>query len=375
MSRDARPTVVLAGDTLAVGGTEAQLAELAIRLRQRGWDTDVTCLRATGPLRAKLDAAEIRAWTCGRGSGGISGWAATVLALARAIRRRRAALVHAFDFYSNMVAVPAARMARVPVIASQRDLGNLRSRSRQRMHEAVLARATRVLVNSPAVAATLRHAVPSSKLVVVPNGVDLDRFARPSADRGTAERVRFGTLANLRPEKGVADVVTAMGMVRERYDNVRLAVHGSGPLHDEIERLVARLGLADIVELRGAAARPEVVLRELDVFVLASVSEACPNAVLEAMATGLPVVATRVGGIPFLVEDEVEGLLVPPRDPAGLAKALVRLVESPDRRATLGANARRRAEADFGIDVQVSRVERLWETTLAETAARAGVAA
>jgi glycosyltransferase involved in cell wall biosynthesis len=107
----------------------------------------------------------------------------------------------------------------------------------------------------------------------------------------------------------------------------------------------------------GATLQPESVLKGCDVFVLPSLSEASSNVVLEAMATGLPVVATRVGGLPGLVEDQRTGLLVPPDDAPALAQAIVRLLETPDLAATMGARGRARALAEFGLDRMAERVD------------------
>jgi len=132
---------------------------------------------------------------------------------------------------------------------------------------------------------------------------------------------------------------------------------------------VRELGLEQVVELRGATAQPEAALRELDIFVLPSVSEACPNALLETMAMGLPVVATRVGGIPALVEDGRTGLLVPPGDPPALARAIAGLIEDPVRAAAMAARAREHVRNDFGLDRMLARLQVLYDRALAADAA------
>ena len=368
---EARPRVLLIGDSLALGGTEGQFVETACGLKNAGWDVHVACLRAEGPLRAMLDAVGLAPRSCGPGSFRSPRALLAVLRLARYLTRHRIRLVHAFDFYSNLLGVPAARLARVPVIiASQRDLGDLRPPLQHRLHRAILRLADLVVVNTPVIAERLTRdgTVASDRLVVIQNGVDLERF---SADAPARRRPSptIGTLANLRPEKGLSDLVQAVALVRARHPRHRTLIWGEGPLRGELERQIHELRLGDTVELRGTTTQPELALRELDIFVLPSVSEACSNALLQAMATGRAVVATRVGGNTALVADGMTGLLVPPRDSAALAAAIGRLIDEPELAATLAARARRRVRSEFGVDQMLARVQSLYERTLAGVAA------
>jgi len=365
---DSRRAILLMGDSLDRGGTEGQFVEIATRLDRSRWNVHVSCLRAEGPLRARLEQAGVRAWSCGRGSLKSPSVLAAIWELARSLRRSRIRLVHSFDFYSNILGVLAARLARVPaVIASQRDLGDLRRWPDRRVHSIMLRLADRVLVNSQAVADRLTaHRALARRIVLVPNGVDFVRFSPPAGPTGRRSGgVTVGTLANLRAEKGLADFVEAAALVRERCPDVRFAVWGEGPQRPHLERLVAELGVGGAVELRGSTAEPEVELRKLDIFVLPSLSEACSNGLLEAMATGLPVVTTNVGGNASLVEDEVTGLLVPPGDSRSIAEAIVRLIQRPAFAAELAARGRDRLQATFGMDRMVARVEALYDGTLA----------
>jgi glycosyltransferase involved in cell wall biosynthesis len=369
--------VLMLGDTLNIGGTEGQFVEIACRLTRQRWDPRVSCLRAVGPLRARLEAAGVSPWSSGRGSLRSLRGLAAIAGLARYLRRERVALVHTFDFYSNVLGVLAARLARTPrVIASQRDLGNLRPPVQRRIQRGLLRLADRVLVNSEAVAerVRIRAGVPASRVSVVPNGVDVARFTPASHPEGrsAASPVTVGTLSNLRAEKGLDDLIRAAGLVRERAPDVRFAIWGEGPLRPQLDRLIQELGLGGAVRLAGPTSEPDRALRELELFVLTSRSEACSNAVLEAMATGLPVVATRVGGNPELVRDENTGLLTPPGDPAALAKALLRLLEDGARAREMGRRARARVCAEFGLDRLVQRIEDLYERTLADGLAERG---
>ena len=364
----ARPSVLLLGDTLNLGGTEGQFVEVACGLSRSQWEVHVSCLRAEGPLRQKLEAAGINAWSCGRGSLKPARLLPAVAGLARYLRAHQIRLVHSFDFYSNILGILGGRLARKPVvIASQRDLGDLRPTLDQRVHRLMLRFADLILVNSDAVADQVRYrgGALKERIVVIPNGVDTSRFSPASAATSRLSgRVTIGTLANLRWEKGIEDLVRAAALVHERCPEARFLIWGDGPLRSELEGLVQTCGLRGVVEFRGRTTRPEAALRELDIFVLTSLSEACSNVLLEAMATGLAVVSTRAGGNPELVEEEITGLLVPPGDSPALAKALIRLIEEPALAVELGSRALHRIRAEFGIARMLAGVQALYDHAL-----------
>jgi len=366
------PRLVLLGDSLKLGGTESQFAEIACGLNRSRWEIDVGCLRAEGPLRARLEATGIHAWSCGPPSLKSPHAALAVLRLARHLRARRIQLIHSFDFYSNVLGVLAARLARLPVIAaSQRDLGDLRPPLQSRIHRSILRLAHYVLVNSKAVADRLAHdrVVPADRIVVIPNGVDVTRFSpRAGLDRRAADFTRVGTLANLRPEKGLADIIHAASIAREYHPNVHFIIWGDGPLRQELQRLIQAHDLSRWVELRGATTDPPAALRELDIFVLASHSEACPNVLLEAMAARLPAIATSVGGNPAIVQDQETGLLVPPGDPAGLAKAILRLIEDPQLAAELAARGLDKVRREFTVGRMLDRFQAFYDYALSRNA-------
>lgn len=363
-----RPRILLIGDSLNVGGTEGQFVEVACGLDRSRWDVHLTCNRAVGPLRARIEAAGMRVWSCGPGSFKSPRFALALGGLARYLRTHRIRLVHSFDFYSNILGVIAARLAQVPmVIASQRELGDLRPPLPRRVNAIALRLANYVLINSPAVAewVSRQRAIAPSRIVLIPNGVDLTRFStKPRSAEAASEPVTIGTLANLRPEKGLAEFIRASALVGERWPQARFLIWGDGPLRRELQDLVSQLGLGTAVHFQGATVEPEVALHQLDIFVLPSLSEACSNVLLEAMATGLPVVTTSVGGNPALVEEGTTGLLVPPGDAAALAKAIIRLLEDPALAWRLGVNARNVVRSNYGLERMLSRVQALYERAL-----------
>jgi glycosyltransferase involved in cell wall biosynthesis len=219
---------------------------------------------------------------------------------------------------------------------------------------------------SEAVLASLPGAIQRRTGVMI-QGIDVDAIR---AQRVHRDAVRtelgidpgtplVGTIANLRPQKAYPDLLAAAAQVFEQLPEARFVAAGQGPLEADIRALHARMGLGDRFQLLGH--RPDAVriMAACDVFVLASHWEGLGIAVMEALALGLPVVATEVGGIHEVVEHGREGLLVPPKQPATLARALVEVLTDPDRRQQMAVAAAKRGE-ELSIDATVRRTEALY---------------
>jgi glycosyltransferase involved in cell wall biosynthesis len=168
------------------------------------------------------------------------------------------------------------------------------------------------------------------------------------------------TVANLRPEKGHDTLIDAVPRVLAAHPDAEFIVAGDGPLAPALAARARSRGVAHRVSFLGRSDDVSALLAASDIFVLPSRSEALPNAVIEAMAAGLPIVASRVGGIPELITPGVNGHLVPPGDPPALAEAIVELMDRPSFAHALGWAARARAEREFSFDRMVNRVSSLY---------------
>lgn len=265
---------------------------------------------------------------------------------------RRAAgqvhLIHANWSVVGAVAVAAVR-GRVPVVTTLRGSDVTRAEGsaldRWWLLRAVAGSAA-VTTVSPGLLERVRHLLPQleTPLVAVPNGVDQACFA--AAGRRPAERagpLRLLGVGNLVDQKDVGTVLRALARLPADVD-WRLRWLGGGPLRPDLERLAAELGIGERVALVGPVAPPEVPdhLSEADVFVFSSRGEGRPNALLEALAAGLPAVVPRVPGVVGLVEDDREALFYPAGDPAGLAERLEVLCRRAELRLRLGESGRRR---------------------------------
>jgi glycosyltransferase involved in cell wall biosynthesis len=210
----------------------------------------------------------------------------------------------------------------------------------------------------------------------VPQGIDVDEVQAQRAHRADvraelgleSDALVVGTVANLRPAKAYPHLLTAAVEVVERLPDVRFVTVGHGPLKDEVDALHARLGLGDRLLLLGHRPDAVRVMAACDVFVLASLHEGLPVALMEALALGIPVVATKVGGIPELIEHGREGLLVTPGRPQELASALVTLLTDPGCRQRMADAAGRRG-AGLSIDTAVRRTEAVYRQLATAAAA------
>jgi L-malate glycosyltransferase len=345
------------------GGTERQMVELARRLDPSRFTVHMACLRREGAWLSR--AAERAASIAEFSIGGL----ATPGALAAARRFARWCRLHGIlvlqtcDLYANILGLLAGAWARVPVrIGSRREINPDKSAGQIRLQRLAYAAAHAVVANSAAAADALgKEGVPTERIEVIRNGLDVSAFT-PQPRRGAA--CTIVTLANLRSEKRHELLFAAMRIVAVRHPGARLRVVGDGPRRRELEQLVADWGLAGRIEFLGHQTDVASALAAADIFALASRSEASPNALIEAMAAGLPAVATAAGGVPEILADGETGLLVPVDDASALARALLRLMDEPSLADRMGEAARRRAVDRYSFDRMTQAFERLYLSRL-----------
>lgn len=213
--------------------------------------------------------------------------------------------------------------------------------------------------------------VPREHIAAVPTGIDLGRYTR-TPDGGTLrselglppETILVGTVAILRIKKGHADLLEAARTILGSYPDTHFIIAGDGPQQDNLRRRIGELGLASRVHMLGLRRDVMNVLQSLDLFVLPTHQEALGTAFIEAAAMGLPAIGTAVDGVPEVVADGRTGILVPPKQPAALAQAILSLLADPERRHALGGQARARVEREFSRAAMAAGMEAVYQGLL-----------
>src|SRR5271157_1156509 len=340
---------------LDVGGQEKLLVEFARHSDRVRFDLRFVSLGSRGRLAADIEALGWPVTDLGAPSGLRPG---LIVKLALLFRRWRPAVVHTHDHRSLFYAVPAVRLTRVPRVVHTCHGRDVRATPRQ----VATARQLSWLVDwyvcvSQEVKAQCREqGITGPRVCTILNGIDIDRFPY----NGPCPHGPVVTVARLSPEKDVANLVRATAIAAREGDDLRVEVAGGGSCLEDLKGLAAELGVAERVNFLGEVRDVPALLGRARMFVLPSLSEGIPLTVLEAMAHGLPVVATRVGGLSEVVIERETGLLVPASDPPALAAAILSLWRDPERAQAMGIAGRKRSEDRFGVRQMVANYETLY---------------
>jgi glycosyltransferase involved in cell wall biosynthesis len=308
---------------------------------------------------------------------------AAVRELAAWLRRNEIDLVHAHMFRAEVVGTRAALAAGTPVIMATVHSSRVRSPEDVAALAALTPAMDRLIVPSESIwAKVAAEGRGGAGYTVIPNGVDLSRFSTPAPRCGFRSEYSvpddaplFGVVARLEAEKGHAVLLEAWESVARAVPGAWLAIVGEGSEEASLRARVDAMPAAVARRVIFAGRREDVsaLTAQLSVAVLPSLREAQGISLLEAMARRVPVVASRVGGIPEVVTDGVDGLLVSPSSPSELADALVRLACSPELRARLGEAGYDTVRARFSIDAQVRRIQAVYDEELQRSGVLAAI--
>lgn len=351
-----------------VGGAETFVREAAPLLRARGWDLRLVALSGGGVLLAELQAAGVPVVALGAHH---KADLRALLRLGRLWRSDRPCIVHTHLYHAGLAGRLVARLLGIAlVVVHQQGPEWSRARLRSLLDRRTAAWVTRYAVSCQAVAAVLqsRERIPPSQIEVIYAGVRLPDG--PPGGRPPEWPVPSGVPAlacvgRFAPEKGQTVLLDALARLDAAGVNAHTIFLGDGPLRSELARRAGELGLDEKVTFAGLRRDVRLWLPHCDLFVLPSDWEGISLALLEAMAAGLPAVATAAGGTPEAVAHGRTGLLVPPRDPDALAAALARLLADAALRQEMGRAARARAAQRFALEQVVLDIDRLYERLLA----------
>jgi glycosyltransferase involved in cell wall biosynthesis len=340
---------------LEMGGMEKLLVDFARHADRRHFELRFISLGSRGCLAEEIEACGWPVETVGMPSGlRLS----LVLRLARILRRWRADVVHTHNNRPLFHGAPAARLAGVPwVIHTRHGQGYGASRREVRAFRVASVLTSWIAcVSEDSARLTVEDGVAPGRVCAIRNGTDLSRFAYTGPQPGGP----VVAVARLSPEKDIESLVRAAVIAVREDESFRLEIAGAGSCRTDLERIAAENSLGDHVRFLGEIRDVPALLARASLLVLPSLTEGISLTLLEAMGRGLPVVATRVGGNVEVVVDGETGLLVEPKDPPGLAQAMLRLRRSAEESSRMGRAGRHRAQLEFDVRTMVARYESLY---------------
>lgn len=347
--------------SLRTGGMEKLLVEFARHANRGRYSLHFFCLDSLGPLADDIVKQGWDVSSLDKREGFRPG---AVVRLALALKRRNINVVHTHNSGAMIYGALASRLAGVKAVVHTRHGQRFGAGKRQTRVFALTARLVDrfVGVSQDGASLSVKEGVPSSCVRTIWNGIDLSQFPYQGATAGGPAVI----VARIVPEKEIATLIRATALVRQRHPSFRLQIVGDGPSLPEVKGLVAELGLADSIELLGERRDIPSILSSASMFVLPSRTEGISLTLLEAMASGLPVVATRVGGNPEVVKHNRTGLLTKAGDVRQMADAISLMIETPSAASRMGECGRRRVERHFNVQRMVRNYEAMYREVLHE---------
>jgi glycosyltransferase involved in cell wall biosynthesis len=369
--------LLLVVDSLEMGGAERQVVDLAVALRRKGYEVVVACSVAGG-LSSALEEADVPVRPLLRRLAKRSLSPAYAWRLRRLLRSERFDLVHAHIYASAAAAAIATLGTRLPLVITEHTEASWQTWRARWVSRGVYRRVERIIAVSSPIRRRLieRDGVRPDLITIVPNAVmsaaETPSNQAPPLPAELRDRPLVGVVSRLQPEKGVANFLEAAARVAPSFPGTHFVVAGDGPLRQELAALAEDLDLGSRVHFLGFRSDASALMQSLDVVVVPSLTEGSPLVTLEAMAAGVPLVASAAGGIPDQVRHGKEGLLAPPGDTEAIADALIDLLRDPAYARSLGEAGRQRATSEFSHKTMVQQIENVYREVLGLSAAQSG---
>lgn len=363
--------------SLDFGGTQKMLFETLKRINREKYQFIVVSLKGRGVYTQEIEELGIKVVNLGV-NGGVSKFRLFLslpivfFKLLKILIKEKPQIVHSYLFQANILGRIAAKIVRVPaIICSLRVMD-------PRKYQIWLERITKNFVtlfiaNSEILRqfSIFNAGINPEKIITIYNGIDSNRYSylNPQSKReelGIKENdYLIGTIGRLDEQKGIEYLFKALKIIKEQIQNFKCLVVGNGRLRSKLEQLKVKLGIKENVILTGARTDANDLMAMFNLFVLPSLWEGLPNVLLEAMACEKPIIATNVGGVPELIENEKSGILVEPKDPNSLAKAIIELIKNKEKSKIVSQQARKRVEK-FSLDKMVKEIEKIYDQQLGD---------
>ncbi len=353
---------------LAIGGGELKLLELARSLDKKKFNITVCSVGQGGPLKGDFEKLGIKVFVIQK----LHKYDFTqIFKIVKIMRQERIDIVQTTLLYADIIGAYAAALARVPVVISWEVVSGFYGLKHILAYRLALKKIDRIVTVSNAIREIMiqERKVNPEKIQTIHYGIDTGKF-RPDKKRqlqlkrelGIKDHdIVLGSVARLAIEKGHVYIVEAAEKIVEAHPRVKFVFVGDGPLYSDLVAKIRSKNLQDHFLFLGFRKDIPDLLGIFDVFILASLFEGFSNAVLEAMASSKPVIATAMWGTLESVVDNVTGYLVRPQDPAAIAEKVISLLDNPAQIRQMGEEGRKRVDRYFSLDVQLSQFEKLYD--------------
>jgi glycosyltransferase involved in cell wall biosynthesis len=365
----------------AIGGAERKLLDLVRSLDRNKYRIVICSVGQGGPLQKEFEKLGLKVVVLPKK---FAFDFSLIFKVARLMRKERIEIVQTTLLYADLIGALAAKLAGVPIVISWETVSHgtndsLRTKSRHKLgYRFAMKFVDRIVAVSDETRMSIidKRKVFPEKVMTIHYGVDLNKYKQSN---GFVDRKKLGipedapivgVVARLEEIKGHHYFIRAASEIINKFPKVNCVLVGDGSLRESLEKEVKKLGLESNFHFLGFRNDIQNLLNVFDIFVLPSISEGLPNVILEAMACKKPVVATSVGGIPEAVVHGITGFLVPVKNPASMAQAVVRLLENKKFLIEMGQKGRQRVEEEYSLDKEISEFENLYDTTFKQKIAK-----
>lgn len=355
--------------TYGFGGLENMVTNLVNHLDPEHFEPSIISFAPLKPLNNRVDLNHVRVLSLNKKGGNNP---LLIYKISKLLKNIGAHIVQTHNWGTALEGILAAKLARVPAIIHA-ERGTIEGKKRNIILQRFLwGLANQVLSVSEAHRKKVTRIVgfPHSQIKAIVNGVDTERFSpKPDIKNEVREKlglkkdsICIGTVGSLRPVKNQMLLINACKTILPRFEQVEILIVGEGSLRSQLMQKVHTLGFSKKIHFLGTQNNIPEILNGLDIFVLPSLNEGMPNAVLEAMACGIPVIASAVGGVPEVINDNENGITIPPENEDQLTTKLITLIENQEKRRVFGTQARKTVQERFSLVQMVSKYETLYQS-------------